>query len=64
MTTHTVNEAYATVGAREGIDGVSRRVVVNTNRTLPDAAILEMSPRVARALARRLNRWARLAESK
>lgn len=64
VTIHTVNDTYATVGAQEDIDGATRRVVVKTNRTDPDAPVLHMTPKVARALARRLNRWARLVDSK
>lgn len=58
-----VDESCATVGARVDIDGAIPKVVVDTNRTSDDGAILEMTPKVARALARQLNKWARLVDS-
>ena len=57
-----IHESYATVGARSDIDGAYPKVVVNTNRTNADGAVLKMSPKVARSLARQLNKWARAVD--
>ena len=64
MTEYRVSETYATVGAREDIDGMMRTVVVDTNRTKGDdeATVIIMTPRVARSLARRLAKWARYVD--
>lgn len=60
-----VDETYATVGAREDIDGYGLKVVLCPSRQtdIEDQVELFMTPQVARAVARRLNRWAKLASS-
>lgn len=60
-----VCDTFATVGAREDIDGCVPLVVFCPNRQTDEAERVEltMEPKVARALARRLNRWAKLASS-
>lgn len=64
MLVYEVDEAFATVGALEDIDGDWPRIVLNPDRRHGDDGLeLIMEPRVARALARRLNRWAKLASS-
>lgn len=61
-----VSEAFATVGAREDIDGACPRVVLVPSRDLPlsEQVELTMEPATARALARRLNRWAKFVSSR
>ena len=58
-----INASTATVGARTDIDSLIPKVVVDTDRCSEDGAILEMSPKAARALARQLNKWAKLVDS-
>jgi hypothetical protein len=60
---YVINDSTATVGARTDIDGLIPRVVVDTNRCSEEGAILEMTPKVARMLARQLNKWAKLVDS-
>lgn len=64
-TIYDTDEDFATVGAREDIDGTVKTVFVCSDRRGDvESATLEMTPKTARALARRLNRWARLVDSK
>lgn len=64
-TIYEVDEDFATVGAREDIDGEAKTIVLCSDRRHDYmAATLEMTPKTARALARRLNRWARLVDGK
>ena len=59
-----VDATYATVGARVDIDNACPMVIVDTdNRVSVDSVVLKMEPRVARALARQLNKWAKLVDS-
>ena len=65
MIRQKVDESFASVGAREDIDGCVPLVVLCPNRQKDDAERIEltMEPKTARALARRLNRWARMVSS-
>lgn len=62
----SVNSAFATVGAREDIDGAVPLVAFCPHRGVDelDRIELTMEPAVARALARKLNRWAKLVSSR
>jgi len=59
-----LDDVFATVGAEEDIDGAAPSVTVCTDRRDPEAVTLEMTPKAARMLARRLNRWAKLVSSR
>lgn len=61
---YNVNESFATVGSQEDVDGCCPLVILTHNRNSDDPIQLLMSPRVARMVARRLNRAAKLISSK
>lgn len=58
-----VDGDFATVGAREDIDGAYPEVVFCPDRRAESLVEIRMEPRTARALARKLNRWAKLVSS-
>lgn len=64
MSRYWLDETFATVGAEEDIDGACLNVVLTTDRREDyEGVVIEMTPATARALARRLNRWARLVST-
>ena len=59
---YRIHASTATVGARVDIDNAIPKVIVDTDRCSEEGVVLEMTPRVARALARQLNKWAKLVD--